>query len=307
MLWHPQSITDDLRSSPQNTLAFSRDQQVSNATNVADIVVPSSFLSNENNPPLRSFAPSGCSLSGSRALAQAVLNFATAVNKRLESIQNEPWRGQESAFGLDNYPIGSVLHLSQELASLAVAHKNVERDSEKQKSDGQATASPSFDIPVALVLLCCYVTFLQVCTAVLRDFQSYLRNMQPSDGPRASLTNVSPMAVLCLGELLPANEPHLRVHAALRMLLDSIAEAEDALALPSQNRLSNVVRLSETLESSTPPEANASSDPLNIRDAATSLIEWGLLRSTPGIQDALLSLGQEVRNIKEVLRHCMDL
>lgn len=308
IVWDPQSIMDDLPSSPRNTSAFSRNQQDSNATNFADISVPSSFLSSEHNPPPGNFAQPGLYLSESRALAQAVLKFATDVNKRLESLQNEPWQGRGFCFSLDDYPIGSVLHLSQKLGSLAVAHKNLERDGEKQKSNGKAIASPPFDIPVSLVLLCCYVTFLQVCTAVLRDFQSYLSSIQPSGGPRASLTTSSPTAVLCLGELLPANEPHLRVHAALRMLLDSIAEAEEALSLPSQVRLSNVVRLSETLESSTTPEAwNASSDPLNVGDAATSLIRWGLLRSAPGIQDALLSLGQEVRNIKEVLRHRMDL
>nr|A0A089GT84.1 RecName: Full=Pyrrolocin cluster transcription factor fsdR; AltName: Full=Pyrrolocin biosynthesis protein R [fungal sp. NRRL 50135]AIP87506.1 Zn2Cys6 transcription factor-like protein [fungal sp. NRRL 50135] len=266
--------------------------------------------------------------------ARVLLSFASDLHERLETLQNGPWQQEESSMGLDGYPIGSVLHLSLTLTDLGVALQKARSNDDASVSasshkmdDGQTervnpnstqaggiststtTEPPCYDTSVSLMLLSCYVTLLRVCTVVLGNFQTYL-HLQPRARPKASPASIYPSSASCLGDLLPINQPHHRIHAAVCLLLDSLEQVEEALSLPYQVRCASAVQASSDPGSCTPSEAKPFSDaPAGAagRDSATTLIHWGFQTSAAGMQDASSELRQKVEGVKEMLRQQMGL
>ncbi|KAI0447632.1 hypothetical protein F4803DRAFT_546152 [Xylaria telfairii] len=210
-----------------------------------------------------------------------LLSLASDLHAKLETLKKRPQQQREEPKSLDCYPIGSVLHLLQKLTNIASA------------------ISPGVDISMALILLSCYITMIQICILVLSDFQSYLSS-QP-DSP--ACTRAKPGPQVCLGELPSTNPPHSRIYTAVCLLLESLRQAEEALGLPPQNWVGDGVEPKE--KGNTPIDkafSNASTEQETTSDY------WELLTRVNSIQELFITtFAKKVEDIKELLREKMGL
>lgn len=241
-----------------------------------------------------------------------LLSLASELNEKLESLQNGPWR---QGGALDSYPIGSILYLSQEYTRLAtelrrsglnndtgpsdqqppMANNNVASILTPEslqfgeggtKRDTRLTGSDASDM---LMLLSCYITLTGIYTIVLGHFQEHL-NIPPESIRETSWPlsqDLGPTS--CLGELPMIHAPYGRAHTAVFMVLDSLRQAEDALGLPGQIRSAGFT------------------DPLVERDLAIAVIHKEIHNSANSIQERFGTLGEQVKDIKQLLRERMGL
>ncbi|RYP13451.1 hypothetical protein DL767_010731 [Monosporascus sp. MG133] len=247
-----------------------------------------------------------------------LLSLASDLHTRLETLENRPRQQGETPQALDGYPIGSILHLSQEFTNIASALRKIRSvdetgqiawmlSSDLTQFGGDCTAtgtsSPCVDTSTALILLSCYVTLTQICTIVLGHFQAHL-----SSQSAARITAIPTSAKLgpqvCLGELPTTDAPHSRIHMAVCILLESLSQAEDALGLPPQIR---AARGSQPWGKGSATENKTFPDALAEQDLASALSRWEELTSVTSIQESFTVLGKKVADIKELLREKMGL
>lgn len=244
-----------------------------------------------------------------------LLSLASELNARLETLESISRQWGDTSQTLDGYPIGSVLHLSREFTRIAAALKNTKNLDEEcraawtpgsasaggSSSASAATSSSYCDTSVSLILLSCYLTLTQVCTVVLGHFQTHLSSQSGSRvaGPPANI-RLAPQ--VRLGELPPTNVPHSRLHTAVSMLLDSLAQAEEAIGpVPG-------VRVAEAFNAATYKngvQIGTTHGSQEGRDQVVSLIRWEVLTSTASIRDEFTEIEQKITNIKELLKERM--
>ncbi len=224
------------------------------------------------SPPAASFTPpsgtgpglsiaalTSAAIVSDSMLAQKLLAVATEMERCLRTLELGQWLF-DSTEGLDKYPIGSVLHLSQEFSATAnLAFKGVnthQRATVPFCSDNHArvTAAPgrttvvgttdtaieaqlgAIDTTTSLLVLTGHNWLVQIYCAVLGHFQTYLsRGFCPgnSKGLRWQSTAASLGAnpFLQLGELAGPNEcsEFGKIHMALNMLQRAVHEVEKPL------------------------------------------------------------------------------
>ncbi|TPX17555.1 uncharacterized protein E0L32_012148 [Thyridium curvatum] len=282
-------------------------------------VIPSaSDASGENNSSSGSstkFEPDlGMSERGKNL--EMLLSLASDLHSKLEALVQRPLQQGEDPETLDGYHIGSVLHLSQAFANIAIACRRSRYSgsssdpgsamSELVSSDCAATTSesgPCNDPSMGLILLSCYITLTQVCTTVLGHFQAHLRSRPGTrNGAPPTSTTLGPQG--CLGELLGTDAPHSRIHMAVCMLLQSLGQVEEALGLPLQIHVAGGGF--QPWEGST-TERTAVPAALAKQDICAALGRWGALSSVASIQESFNVLEQTVADIKELLRERMGL
>ncbi|RYP02275.1 hypothetical protein DL764_005859 [Monosporascus ibericus] len=246
-----------------------------------------------------------------------LLSLASDLYTRLEALENMPRQQRETLQALDGYPIGSVLHLSQEFTNIARALRKIRLGDESEQIDWMlgsdltplggdcittATPSPCVDTSTTLILLSCYVTLTQICTIILGHFQAHL-NSQPASRIRAALTSAKVGPQVCLGDLPTIDTPYSRIHMAVCMLLGSLSQAEKVLGLPPQLRAAGL----QPWGQGSATENKTFPDSLAEQDLASALGRWEELTSVTSIQESFTVLGKKVADIKELLREKMGL
>lgn len=163
--------------------------------------------------------------SDSSGMVQQLLALLSEMQQRLKMLKEGPWQFG-SICGLDDYPIGTVLHLSQQFSVIVdpflrgVSESFNENTSTPSSSDGTAV-----DGLATLLVLSGYMSLMRIYSIVLGHFQTHLSQM-PSHGQSLASSTTSP--TMQLGELPCANTAHGlgRIHTALCMLQDSLNGVE---------------------------------------------------------------------------------
>ncbi|OQE24977.1 hypothetical protein PENFLA_c009G09482 [Penicillium flavigenum] len=142
-----------------------------------------------------------------------LLRLVADLHTQLAVLEKISWQLQRSFRDLQQYPIGSVLHLSQTFTSLV-------RD---------LKSSIPADPAVAPILFSCYVTLTKIYTVVLHQFQVYLRAQPNGRQVCASQLNMRLGPHACLADVPQSNAPRSNIHTAVCMLLESLQQAEKAM------------------------------------------------------------------------------
>ncbi|KXX77496.1 putative transcriptional regulator LovE [Madurella mycetomatis] len=198
-------------------------------------------------------------------ILQRLLHLVAEIHESFKLLEAGPWLGQDGstiAPTLDNYPIGSILHLSREFAAIvdvAQAYADPSGPFEDKAdtdattgfalpplhhrdSDAEAAAIPidvlngnPIDTPTCLLILNCYVSLTKLYETMLRHFQKHL-SLLPS--PSVCWPEAGSMSERCLnlGELPPTDAACSRIHTAIRLLLASLDRIEAAIELPDALR-----------------------------------------------------------------------
>lgn len=194
-------------------------------------------------------------------ILQRLLHLVAEIHESFKLLEGGPWLGQDDpaiAPTLDNYPIGSILHLSREFAAIVDAAQSYvdPLGPFEDKADADATmgftlpplhhrdgdpeaagvpadvlnANP-IDTPTCLLILNCYVSLTKLYETMLRHFQKHL-SILPS--PSVCWPEAGGMSERCLnlGELPPTDAACSRIHTAIRLLLASLDRIETAIELP---------------------------------------------------------------------------
>ncbi|VUC37647.1 unnamed protein product [Clonostachys rosea] len=175
--------------------------------------------------------PGSSARMSSWAPAQQLLSLISEMQQCLGSLERGAWQG-DCARGLDDYPVGTILHLSREFGAIAspLLGKASTTGIIRASVTGVEVPEGGVDTAAALFVLGGYMWLMRIYSVVLGHFQSHLsRYSYSSSGlsDRGASSNVSP--TLQLGELPSANTAHDlgRIHTALSMLLGALREVEE--------------------------------------------------------------------------------
>lgn len=246
-----------------NNISHSLHMDEDHPLSMPDVASPIPYITSNDSeisgPDTLNFDATSVKSQREQATSQA-LRLASTLHETLEALNTRPWL---SASGteincLDNYPIGRVLHSAHELACLASSLQTVESGTVSERSgpsednrDGAISDTmsttptssmkgslviPPNDKALSLLLLSCFMSLTRIYTVVLRHFQGHL-NRTLTRGPEVQHEINADMApTLHLSELPSENSPLTRMHTALRMLVDSLRLAEEALCFPMKTR-----------------------------------------------------------------------
>ncbi|KAJ5962616.1 hypothetical protein N7501_007557 [Penicillium viridicatum] len=186
--------------------------------------------------------------------SQQLTSLISEIQQQLKRLEEGPWN-TDNTVSLDDYPVGTILELSQQFSTVAgpilsnaVNLNGSTEDAEYQDENDQgANTSNMVDTPTMLLVMCGYMWLVRIYSVVLGHFQEHLNNMAigqhagtmsgfpglgPSlSGPSSVAPATSAGARLRLGEL-PCVDADLRLHRiymAVRMLLDVLQEIDGQL------------------------------------------------------------------------------
>lgn len=141
--------------------------------------------------------------------ARMLLALASDLYERLETLETGPWHFKDSYRSLDTYPIGAIINLSQQLATVTNAlhrdrpenassifsqacltkgHENGYRNSDSERSRSISTSTSTDtafgDSSFTHILLGCYITLSRIHCLVIDHFKklSELTTRYPSPG-----------------------------------------------------------------------------------------------------------------------------
>lgn len=188
-------------------------------------------------------------ISSSAVPGERLVTLIAKMQQCLQILEHGPWQN-DSANSLDDYPVGTVLHLSQEFSSIAspmlsagcivatitpreytLANENSkERESCRAKSKEKDSGS---DTVTTLLVLSGHMSLARIYSIVLRQFQSHLStvasksNVDSASGVHSAGANPT----LQLGEHpCTSAAPVLgKIHTALRMMLGALHGVEEKL------------------------------------------------------------------------------
>lgn len=199
--------------------------------------------------------PGEISMASSWGSVQRLLSLIADIKQRLKILEQGPWQA-ECHQNLDDYPVGTILHLSQEFVAIAgpflsrasapgamrtsmnsrnqVAEPGARGEQRSDRHGDFETTASEVDTATALLVLVGYTWLVRIYGVVLSHFQVHLSGLSwtadPTDGTGVVMVpNSSP--TLQLGELPSASAaPELgRIHTALGMLLGALHEVEEQL------------------------------------------------------------------------------
>lgn len=175
-------------------------------------------------------------------LSTLVVDF----HQQLMKLNQGPWskNNLQPGHAMGGYPIGDILHLSQELISvLSSVCKNAGQD--------------LLEVTLALLILNCYVSLIRTYSIVFSYLNQYLLTASSLLSPASTFRSFPGQL---LEELQPSNEACNRTYAAFRMLLGSLSRVEMILDLPSQFRCVRTDRRGAELDlAMTTPRSDTSS------------------------------------------------
>ncbi|KAF9768363.1 hypothetical protein IL306_014364 [Fusarium sp. DS 682] len=222
---------------------------------------------------------------------QRLTALVSEIQQQLRRLEEGPWH-TDSADSLHDYPVGTILELSQQFSSIAGSILNstvcvsggVEEGGSDEDNSERTAGCATADTPTMLLIMCGYIWLVRIYGVVLGHFQKHLHRM-PTGDPRHLGTTTSVISPITngastkfrLGEL-PCTDVALslqQIHTAVRMLLDVLHEIEGHLGRGAVAACDMAVAL--LLNSGRPQ--NGSSRGLGIKAAAVKK----LLREKMGL------------------------
>ncbi|KUJ22235.1 uncharacterized protein LY89DRAFT_762198 [Mollisia scopiformis] len=230
--------------------------------------------------------------------SQRLTTLVSEIQQQLKMLEESRWH-TDSVGSLDDYPIGTVLELSQQFSAIAgpilsCRASELEEVGDEENGNEKKTNNAAVDTPTLLLVMCGYIWLVRTHCVVLGHFQKHL-NCRPAlhpygsiSGNRSPSTIMSPISgitsttaprnpTLRLGQL-PCADMALslqQIYTAVGMLLDVLHDIEGHLG-----RGAAVARVM----------------------AATSLLDWG--RRHDGCYSGL---NKKATSVKELLREKMGL
>ncbi|KAI1414157.1 hypothetical protein F5Y13DRAFT_159918 [Hypoxylon sp. FL1857] len=159
-------------------------------------------------------------------VVQQLLTLLSEMQQRVKMLKEVPWQFG-SVRGLDDYPIGTVLHLSQRFSVIIGPFLRSTSESVNQSTSSSSSVSDgvAVDALTTLLVVSGHISLMRMYSIVLGHFQAHLSQM-PNHYPTLASDTMSP--TLQLGELPCANTAQglSRIHTALCMLQDSLSGVE---------------------------------------------------------------------------------
>ncbi|PNP57259.1 hypothetical protein THARTR1_02789 [Trichoderma harzianum] len=176
---------------------------------------------------------------------QRLTALVSEIQQQLRRLEEGPWH-TDSTHSLHDYPVGTILELSQQFSAIAGSilsstvcpSGGLEEGGSDEDNNERTVGCATADTPTMLLIMCGYIWLVRIYGIVLGHFQKHLDRM-PTGDPRHLRTTtgvISPIAggvstKLRLGEL-PCTDVALslqQIHTAVRMLLDVLHEIEGHL------------------------------------------------------------------------------
>ncbi|OTA94986.1 hypothetical protein M434DRAFT_394198 [Hypoxylon sp. CO27-5] len=203
-------------------------------------------------------------------VVQQLLALLSDTQQRVKMLKEVRWQFG-SARGLDDYPIGPVLHLSQRFSVIIGPFLSSTSDS------SSGSGGVAMDALTTLLIVSGHVSLMRMYSIVLGHFQMHLSQM-PN---RQTLASSAMSPTLQLGELPYANTAQGvgRIHTALCMLQDSLNSVE------GQMRRAGIIT----------------------RDIVIALLREKPMLSGGNIQDGSSGLSKQTTAVKGLLREKMSL
>ncbi|OPB40676.1 hypothetical protein A0O28_0007560 [Trichoderma guizhouense] len=225
---------------------------------------------------------------------QRLTALVSEIQQQLRRLEEGPWH-TDSTHSLHDYPVGTILELSQQFSAIAgsilsstvCTSGGLEEAGSDEDNDnsGRTAGCATADTPTMLLIMCGYIWLVRIYGIVMGHFHKHLDRM-PTGDPRHLIRTtagvISPITSgvstkLRLGEL-PCTDVALslqQIHTAVRMLLDVLHEIEGHLGRGAVAACDMAVAL--LLNSGRPQ--NGSSRGLGIKAAAVKK----LLREKMGL------------------------
>ncbi|KIM92890.1 hypothetical protein OIDMADRAFT_36232 [Oidiodendron maius Zn] len=237
--------------------------------------------------------------SGNTVLAhQRLIVLVLEIQQQLRKLKGSLWH-TDGVYSLDNYPIGTILELSQQFSAIAAlilrstASNGGLEEGGDDDDENEKTSSAAADTPTMLLVMCGYMWLVRTYGVVLGHFQKHLSSMPtshpygtmggtPNPGgminPICGINSTAPAGpALRLGQL-PCADVVLslqQIHTAVGMLLDALQDIEGHLG--SGAAVARVMALTSLLNSGKCQDANYG----GLTKKATALKE--LLREKMGL------------------------
>lgn len=177
---------------------------------------------------------------------QRLVTLMAKMQQCLQILEHGPWQN-DSANSLDDYPVGTVLHLSQEFSSIAspvlsrccimgtITPREYTSATENTKDGQTRTTKPNeingeSDTVTTLLVLSGYMSLARIYSIVLGHFQTHLSSV-PSNHHSSGVHSASTNPTMQLGELPSTGAAPVlgKIHTALRMLLAALHGVEEKL------------------------------------------------------------------------------
>ncbi|CAI7636914.1 unnamed protein product [Penicillium glandicola] len=185
--------------------------------------------------------------------SQHLTYLISEIQQQLQKLEEGPWH-TDNTVSLDDYPVGTILELSQQFSTVAgpilsnaVSLNGNTKEAEYQDENEGVNTGATVDTPTMLLVMCGYMWLVRIYSVVLGHFQEHLNNMPTSQyisgmsgrgglgpsvaGPSSVAPGTSTGAALRLGQL-PCVDADLRLHRiymAVRMLLDVLQDIDGQL------------------------------------------------------------------------------
>ncbi|PTB36087.1 hypothetical protein M441DRAFT_62121 [Trichoderma asperellum CBS 433.97] len=252
---------------------------------------PPTAIYHPQQPRSHTSASSISRSSNAATTGQRLTALVSEIQQQLRRLEEGPWH-TESAHSVQDYPVGTILDLSQQFSAIAGSilsstvciSGGLEEDSSDEDNSERTAGCTTADTPTMLLIMCGYIWLVRIYGVVLGHFQKHLHRMPTGDPRHLGTTTgvISPIAggvstKLRLGEL-PCTDVVLslqQIHTAVRMLLDMLHEIEGHLGRGAVATCDMAVAL--LLDSGRPQ--NCSSRDLGIKAAAVKK----LLREKMGL------------------------
>jgi hypothetical protein len=213
----------------------------------ADLLDPSPRFPAPVLPDQSTDAASIMNTESSAVPGERLITLIAKMQQCLQILQHGPWQ-KDSSNNLDDYPVGTVLHLSQEFGSIAspvlsrgcIVGGIMPREyisAIENSTDGEAHPTKLKDMDsgsdtvTTLLVLSGYMLLARIYSIVLGQFQTHLSNVSLNSNTNHSrrVHSASANPKLQLGELpCTSAAPVLgKIHTALRMLLAALHGVEE--------------------------------------------------------------------------------
>ncbi len=246
-------------------------------------------------------------------MMQQLLALMSDLQQRQKALEEGPWQ-HNSNRGLDDYPLGTVLHLSERFSTIVhpfLASKG-QAGSEIPRSSGRAGAGQisAVSTPTALLILSGYVSLRRIYSIVLGHFQDHLSQLPTStmatDEIRSLVSRPTSLS-LQLGEL-PYAGPNMglgRTHTAVCMLLDTLQSVEELIMGASGHGLHAPASPPPSMDGSTSGQTERGG--VAWQDLFIAVRRQEAMGTASGLEDCFTDLNKKANAVKELLRQRMGL
>ena len=169
---------------------------------------------------------------------QRLTTLVSEVQQQLRKLEDGPWHN-ENVCSLDDYPIGTILELSQQfraisgpiISSTAGDNTGSEYIGQDDEEAEKRTSRGAGDTATMLLVMCGYMCLVRTYGVVLSHFQLHLNRIPTNHRQGTRRPGSASTTSLRLGQL-PCADVALslqKIHIALSMLLDELSDIESQL------------------------------------------------------------------------------